>query len=161
MIESTPLLYFLVEGEPVPQGSKRAFARNGRVYMNEDAGIRHASWRREVSAAAHEAAAEAGLGAPVSSPVYVRLTFYLRRGAGHYGTGRNERSLRPSAPAYPAKVPDVDKLARAVLDSLTGIAWVDDAQVVSLSAHKRFVDRFSGAEGVGVDVRVVREGETR
>ena len=34
--------------------------------------------------------------------------------------------------------PDLDKLARAVLDALTGIAFVDDSQVVDLHCTKNF-----------------------
>ena len=40
--------------------------------------------------------------------------------------------------------PDLDKLARAVLDALTGIVWVDDDQVVELAYRKQ-----GGLEGVG------------
>ena len=32
--------------------------------------------------------------------------------------------------------PDADKLSRAILDSLTGVCWRDDAQVVDLRARK-------------------------
>jgi Holliday junction resolvase RusA-like endonuclease len=34
------------------------------------------------------------------------------------------------------KRPDVDKLARALLDPLTGIVWVDDSQVSFLTVNK-------------------------
>lgn len=34
--------------------------------------------------------------------------------------------------------PDIDKLARAILDAGTGILYGDDSQVVSLSASKRY-----------------------
>ena len=34
--------------------------------------------------------------------------------------------------------PDLDKLLRSVLDALTGIVWVDDSQVVIISARKDF-----------------------
>ena len=34
--------------------------------------------------------------------------------------------------------PDLGKLARAVLDALTGIVWVDDDQVVDLVCRKRW-----------------------
>jgi Holliday junction resolvase RusA-like endonuclease len=34
--------------------------------------------------------------------------------------------------------PDVDNLAKSVLDALNGIAWVDDSQIVKLSAEKHY-----------------------
>ena len=37
------------------------------------------------------------------------------------------------------KKPDIDKLVRLVLDALTGIAYVDDSQVVLLYAEKSYV----------------------
>ncbi len=35
-------------------------------------------------------------------------------------------------------VPDIDNLAKSVFDSLKGVAWDDDKQVVSVAAFKRF-----------------------
>jgi Holliday junction resolvase RusA-like endonuclease len=73
--------------------------------------------------------------------VAVRLRFWLTRPASHYGTGRNKAVVKPSAPRRPAGRPDVDKLARAVLDGLTmGGAFTDDSQVVELQASKWYVD---------------------
>jgi Holliday junction resolvase RusA-like endonuclease len=34
--------------------------------------------------------------------------------------------------------PDVDKCLRSILDALTGIVYLDDAQVVDSHSHKRF-----------------------
>ena len=42
---------------------------------------------------------------------------------------------------YPFVRPDLDKLCRAVLDALTGIAYKDDQQVVSLFATKSYGER--------------------
>ncbi len=36
------------------------------------------------------------------------------------------------------KKPDVDNLAKAVLDALNGIAWEDDSQIVRLTAWKEY-----------------------
>ena len=38
----------------------------------------------------------------------------------------------------PCVRPDVDKLARALLDALTGVAYEDDGQVVTLTVRKRY-----------------------
>ena len=37
---------------------------------------------------------------------------------------------------YPSVVPDLDNLVKAIWDSLNGVAWADDAQIVELSASK-------------------------
>ena len=39
---------------------------------------------------------------------------------------------------YPTKKPDVDNIAKAILDSLNGIAYHDDSQVVSLTINKYY-----------------------
>ena len=60
-----------------------------------------------------------------TAPVLVRLHFAL------------SRPRRPKAD-LPLTKPDLDKLARAVLDAFTGILYADDAQVTSLIARKRY-----------------------
>ena len=48
---------------------------------------------------------------------------------------------------YPGKnVGDVDKLTRAVLDGLTGVAYVDDSQVVRVDVSKDFSAKPEGVE---------------
>jgi crossover junction endodeoxyribonuclease RusA len=95
--------------------------------------------------------ADAGYIEPFFEPVLIALTFKLHRPLSHYGSGKNARLVKPSAPKHPAKVPDIDKLTRAVLDALTSIVWVDDSQVVRLTASKVYVDRWQ-EEGVHLDV---------
>lgn len=132
---------FAVPGTPAPQGSKRAFVVAGRAVMAE-ANQATKPWRASVAAAA----AEAMPGGPRSDPAIVELQFAFARPRGHFG----KRGLRPSAPTYKATKPDVDKLARAVLDAITGVVIRDDAQVVQLTASKLFAD--DGAAGVTVGI---------
>ena len=40
----------------------------------------------------------------------------------------------------PATKPDVDNLAKLVLDSLNGVIWRDDAQIVELTVSKHYTD---------------------
>lgn len=39
----------------------------------------------------------------------------------------------------PTKKPDVDNIAKIVMDALNGVAWKDDAQVVNLHVYKVYV----------------------
>jgi crossover junction endodeoxyribonuclease RusA len=64
-------------------------------------------------------------------PVTVQLGFLLRR-----------PKSTPKRVVFPAVRPDIDKLARAVLDAITSAGViVDDSRVVSLSVTKRYDDR--------------------
>jgi Holliday junction resolvase RusA-like endonuclease len=118
---------FVVYGVAKPGGSKRAFRHphTGRIVVTEDS--RNRSWRQEVAEAGREAF---GPGDPWTFALAVEFTFYRPRPKGHYGSGRNAGVVKTSAPAWPGTRPDVLKLARAVEDSLTGIVWRDDAQIV-------------------------------
>jgi Holliday junction resolvase RusA-like endonuclease len=40
----------------------------------------------------------------------------------------------------PAHAPDIDKLLRAVMDALTGIAYADDSQVIEVMVSKVYGD---------------------
>ena len=42
---------------------------------------------------------------------------------------------------YPTKKPDSDNIAKVILDSLNGIAYKDDAQVVELTINKFYTKR--------------------
>jgi Holliday junction resolvase RusA-like endonuclease len=162
------MITFFVPGRNVPQGSKKVWVdKAGNPRMRESAGQQHATRRHEVWMAALEAAREAGRWSeenrltpdggplPFTGPVAVRLVFHRLRGTSHYGSGRNAQLLKPSAPDYPTTPPDVDKLVRLVLDSLTSVLFVDDAQVVDLGARKVWADRFHGTAGVEVYVKEI------
>lgn len=41
---------------------------------------------------------------------------------------------------YPCKKPDVDNIAKIILDALNGIAYEDDKQVIELSVIKRYTE---------------------
>jgi len=127
------MIQFTVRGLPVPQGSKRVFGK-AVVESNES---RLRPWRLDVASSAHEAMNGAG---PHQGPVEVILRFSLPRPKSHFGTGRNKDVLKASAPAYPTGKPDIDKLARAVLDAISQICFRDDSQVARLDAIKQYAD---------------------
>jgi Holliday junction resolvase RusA-like endonuclease len=117
-------LAFQVFGDPVPQGSKRAFVVKQRAVVVVDTNkpsLR--SWRSQiVDAARHEMSGDT----PELGAVRVTLMFFLRQPG------------RPKA-GVPITRPDVDKLARAVLDGLTDAGvFRDDSQVTTLTARKRY-----------------------
>lgn len=140
------MIKFRVNGTPAPQGSKRHVGGGRMVEMSKAVG----PWREAVR---HEASMVLmGAGPPCELPVSVTVVFILRRPKSHYGSGQNANTVKLSAPPYPATRPDVDKLARAVLDGLVmGGVMADDSQVVSLNCAKVYA---SNGEAPGALIEV-------
>ena len=44
---------------------------------------------------------------------------------------------------YPMKKPDLDNVAKIILDALNGIAWKDDTQVVGLRVNRMWATEIS------------------
>jgi len=130
-------IQFFVPGIPKPGGSKRAFInrKTGRPIITEDCKSTR-DWRTAVVFAANEQFEH-----PFTGPLSVRFDFLFLRPRAHFGTGRNVECLKKSAPIYPAVRPDTTKLIRSTEDALKGIAWKDDAQVVTQFACKRYAQR--------------------
>ena len=129
---------FTVFGVPQPKGSAKAFVPRGwtrPVITSDNKGLR--AWETLIRGEAQQHAGETFW---ATDPVTVTLAFFLPRPA----------SL-PKRITRCTKKPDVDKLARATLDALTGVLFHDDAQVVYLCATKHYA---SAAEAPRVVVTV-------
>lgn len=122
---------FTVEGIPVPQGSKR-LAR-GRIIDANPKALKE--WRANVRTRAVVAKSVIVDLCPYDGPIQCVLLFRFQK----------PKSARRESP-YTR--PDLDKLVRAVLDSVTeaGI-WRDDSRVTSLAAIKQY-----GLPGVTVHI---------
>lgn len=136
---------FTAYGIPAPQGSMKAFMRPGMkhpVVTGDNARTR--PWRQAIVDASREVMAGR---TPIEGPVGVVATFYLPR-----------PKSAPKRITQPAKLPDLDKLVRALFDALTAAGvWRDDAQVVRVDALKAFAggrsDNPAGVPRVYVEVK--------
>ena len=132
------MLSFTALGKPEPQGSI-AFKgmRGGKPILTSD-NAQLKPWRAVVAMAARQAAGDSW--EPLDEPVRVSAAFYL------------PRPLRPRW-LVPATKPDVDKLTRALLDSLADAGIVaNDSRVVEFGwLLKRYA---SDANPAGVQVLV-------
>jgi crossover junction endodeoxyribonuclease RusA len=119
--------HFFVAGRPVPQGSLK-FIRGHAIHVRaQDLAV----WRANIANAARHALIEMA-----QEGVEINLIFHLARPKT---VKRKEPHVRP----------DIDKLVRAVLDGLTGVAYNDDEQVVKLTASKEY------AETQGVWIKII------
>lgn len=129
---------FFVPGIPQPQGSVRAFMPKGcpRPVLTSD-NPKLKAWRKLIAMHARNAWANV----MTDEPVVVHLTFTFRRPKSASVRKRPAMTVRP----------DLDKLARGVLDAMTGVVWRDDSQVTVLCCSKAYVDD----DGDGVHVRIL------
>lgn len=118
---------FFVPGSPVAQGSMSVF--NNRVVHSN--GPKLKAWRQQISNAARTI-----FGTPMTDAVSVDMLFTVTR----------PKTVTRNLPHVK---PDLDKYVRACLDGLTGAAFIDDAQVITLTASKRYGDE----PGVSITVR--------
>ena len=128
---------FYVPGEPKAQPRPRAFARGGkaRVYNPHTSN----EWKARVAiAAAKHFAAD-----PIGKSLAMQLNFRLPRPRSHFG----KDGLKPSAPVLPTGKPDIDNLAKAVIDALVGVGVLDDDCLVCLlTVTKRYADVNPGCD---------------
>lgn len=145
---------FFVPGRPRPQGSKRPIPRpNGGISLVEQS-AHIVEWRARV---AGFAALAWGTTTATELPVRVTALFVLRRPKSHYSKAkRSAGRLAKHAPAYPiAKcMGDIEKLERAIYDALTGVALIDDGQVVS-NHNDKVWGAIDEPEGVHITVEEI------
>lgn len=134
-----------VKGTPKAQPRVKAYVRGKRAGVY-DPGTAN-DWKNTIAATCHE-----WRGLKMEGPIYVKLEFVLPRPKSHFGTGKNAGILKKSAPAlYHTKKPDIDNLAKAVLDSLSDLGvWVDDSQVCSCYLSKFYTTENQDEPGVWI-----------
>ncbi len=117
---------FTIAGEPVPQPRPRVSTRGGfaRAYVPKEHPV-HA-YRQSLAAAARAA----GLG-ETGEPLNVVIDAVFERPKSHL----NKAGVKPTAPRLPR--PDVDNLAKAVLDALQDVIG-DDTLVARLVVEKSY-----------------------
>lgn len=112
------MIEFEVFGRPAPQGSKTIM--RGRLVESSKY---LPAWRKAIAEAATECNAETGFFS--DQPLEVSVVFTLVK----------PKSVKREQPTVP---PDLDKLARAIGDSCTGILYNDDAQIVRMHLQKEY-----------------------
>ena len=129
-------IFIPVIGIPAPQGSKRHI---GHGIMIENS-KRVKPWRQDVK----EAALNHYQGEVIDQAVEIEIIFIFVRPKSHFGTGKNSRKLKPSAPVFVTSkgIGDIDKLQRSTYDALSessgGNVLKDDSLIVQNRNSKRY-----------------------
>lgn len=117
----------IVAGKPLAKGRVRFVRATGRAFTPE----RTVNYEGRLAA---EAAVMMAGRPPVEGPVAVRLEVWLPIPASWSNKRQFEADIGLSRPTGK---PDVDNYVK-ILDACNHIVWIDDSQVVELTAFKRF-----------------------
>jgi len=119
------MINFTIYGDPKAKARPRVFSKNGRRMVfspsarDEQDFLTQALPHRPVK--------------PLDCPLGVTIRAYFPIPKA-YSKAKREKALKFEI--RPAKRPDPDNIAKLVLDSLQGIFFLNDSQVVSLSVDK-------------------------
>jgi Holliday junction resolvase RusA-like endonuclease len=121
---------FNVEGTPVPKGRPR-FARRGK-FVSTYTPKTTADYEAKVSEAARKAM---GVAEPMEGPLvaYIHITLPVPTS---YTKKRTAACL--AGDERPTKKSDIDNFCKSIFDGMNEIVFVDDSQIVSLHATKRY-----------------------
>ena len=135
-------LTFHVDINPVPKGRPR-FSKVGG-FMRSYTPKKTSDYETEVRTQAQAVMTREPLETPLAVYLYFRLPI-----PRSYPKKRQDACLNGSE--RPTKKPDIDNLAKSVLDGLNGVVWHDDSQIVSLHLTKVY------ARNPGIDLLIREE----
>jgi Holliday junction resolvase RusA-like endonuclease len=139
----TMMIMFIVYGEPVGKGRPR-FAKRGN-FVSTYTPQKTKTYEDEIRMMA---SAAMGSSEPLDTPVTVAI--YIRVGIpASYSKQKRKDAL--AGTIKPTKKPDLDNIAKAFLDAMNEIVYLDDKQVVGLHVTKVY------AETPAVEVMVTED----
>ena len=139
-------IMFTVNGEPVAKGRPR-FAKRGN-YVQTYTPVKTKSYEDEVRLLATKAK---GSGSTLegSVSVFIYISFSVPQS---YSKRKREACL--SGETKHTKKPDLDNVAKAIIDGMNGIIFKDDSQIINLHVTKVY------AEVGKVEVLIREENES-
>lgn len=122
-------IYFVVPGDPQGKGRPKASSRGGFVRMYTPALTRQ--YEDKIARLGEIARGEFPV---LATPISLRVVAHHPIPASW---SKKKQQLALAGDVIPGK-PDLDNVAKAVLDALNGVIYLDDKQVVRLVAEKRY-----------------------
>lgn len=136
------MIVFFIEGEPVGKGRPR-FTRDGHVFTP----AKTRTYERHIQVVCKGAMK----GKPPSAlPQLVSIEVEVKPPKSWSKAKKLDALTGKIAPGKP----DLDNVAKAVIDGCNGVAYLDDAQVVGIFATKRYDEE----EGVRVQIEEKSHG---
>lgn len=129
---------FVVSGSPVAKGRARtriAKMRDGRQFVSHYTPEDTVQYERRVELCARDAMREAGIDAACQNPCWLTVVVYVPIPASW--SGKRQRMAGEGA-IRPTSKPDLDNIVKALKDGMNRCVWVDDSQVIQITAAKTY-----------------------
>lgn len=127
-----------IPGDPIPEGSVRAYIQGKRAVIIHDKNTKLQQWRTRIASAIYNAAFQNGWELPLDEPIKISAHFTLRK----------PKTVKRD---HPSVKPDLDKLARAVGDALGNKTphqtLAEDSRIVAWELSKTY-----GEPGVTITI---------
>lgn len=117
-----------IPGEAKGKGRPRMSTKTGRAYTPKDT-ILYENWVKGCYQSQNGKFLEGQIGARIDAYLSIPKS-----------TSHKKREEMSGGHIKPMKKPDLDNIAKIILDSLNGIAYKDDSQVVQLIVEKFYSD---------------------
>jgi Holliday junction resolvase RusA-like endonuclease len=126
------MLTFTVYGVAQPKGNMRAFIKRGMKFpIVTDSNRNAKSWAQLVAE---------GASRELAGRTIARLQEGALRVSAEFSLPRPKKYQRRGVAVAHLTAPDLDKLLRSVLDAMSEVVYLDDAQIVEVVAAKRYAD---------------------
>ncbi|WP_077325749.1 RusA family crossover junction endodeoxyribonuclease [Virgibacillus siamensis] len=125
------MIKFTIPGDCVAQGRPRAVRMGKGIRLYDPKTSR--DYKTYVARIAQEYAPKE----PIETTLFVNLVIYRQIPKS---TSKKKREQMLSGEIRPTVKPDIDNLSKGILDSLNGIIYKDDSQIVELNATKYYSD---------------------
>ena len=142
------IINFIIDGKPVPQGRPRAVRMGSGVRMYDPP--KSKAYKQMVAAKVRSYMKINGI-QTITEPIAVHLNFYFTPPKSC--SKKRIRAIEAKEELF-TKKPDLDNLAKSILDSCNNLLFKDDSQIVGLTIEKDY----GHEDYVDVKVQIIDNG---
>ena len=143
------MIHFKIEGKPVPQGRPRAVRMGAGVRMYDPP--KSKVYKQMVAAKVRSYMKINGI-QTITEPLAVHLNFYFTPPKSY--SKKRIQAIEAKEELF-TKHLDLDNLVKAVTDGMNSIMYLDDSQIVGLTAGKHYGHK----DYVDVKVEIIETGK--
>ena len=142
-------IHFVIEGRGQPQGRPRAVRMGAGVRMYDPP--KSKAYKQMVSARVRSYMKINGI-QTITEPLAIHLNFYFTPPKSY--SKKRIRAIEAKEELF-TKKPDLDNLAKSILDSCNNLLFKDDSQIVGLTIGKHY----GHEDYVDVKVQIIETGK--